>query len=356
MMAGEADDRTKKPRPKVSVVLLTYNHEKWITQAVESVLMQETDFDYEVTIVEDCSTDGTREMVLDLRERFPEQIRLKLSAENGEYRKNLTAAFLESAGIYIAQLDGDDYWTSPHKLQKQADYLDAHPECVMCFHNVRVFDEDGAVEPWYLNSSAQEEITGLEDLLVNNYIASCSPMLRQGVIEGFPDWYYTAAWADWPLYLLHARHGKVGYLDEVMGARRFHSAGMWAGLGNAEKVEYTLRFYEHILPNFDAGHRAIIQGRIAELSRKLARQYRNRLRRKDARLQELEQTLAQERQKVRRLRRRSRRISGRLEELEKRESGRVANRFRGALRRVRGPRSQSGKSDEGEVGRDGSNG
>ena len=63
----------------------------------------------------------------------------------------------------------------------------------MSFHNVKVFDEDGTADPWYLNSSAQEEITGLEDLLVVNYIASCSPMLRQGVVKEFPEWYYTAA-------------------------------------------------------------------------------------------------------------------------------------------------------------------
>jgi glycosyltransferase involved in cell wall biosynthesis len=334
-MSGGPGTGANQVRPKVSVVILTYNHEKWITQAVESVLMQETNFDLEITIVEDCSTDGTRELVVDFQRRFPEHIGLKLSEENGEYRKNLAAAFLESSGRYIAQLDGDDYWTSPHKLQKQADYLDVHPECVMSFHNVKVFDEDGTADPWYLNSSAQEEITGLEDLLVVNYIASCSPMLRQGVVKEFPEWYYTAAWADWPLYLLHAQHGKIGYLDEVMGARRFHSGGMWAGLSNAQKVEHTIRFYEHIEPNFDARYRAIVQGRITKLSRKLARLYRRQLRRKRAQLKELEDALAWERQKTLQLRRRSRRMSRRLEELEQRESSRVANKVRSALRKVR---------------------
>jgi glycosyltransferase involved in cell wall biosynthesis len=353
-MSSRSVARANEARPKVSVVLLTYNHAKWITQAVESVLMQETNFDYEVTIVEDCSTDGTREMVIDFRERFPERIRLRLSEKNGEYRKNLAAAFLDSSGQYIAQLDGDDYWTSPAKLQKQADFLDAHPECVMCFHNVRVFDEDGAVEPWYLNSSDQEEITGLEDLLVDNYIASCSPMLRHGVIEEFPDWYYTAAWADWPLYLLHAQHGNIGYLDEVMGARRFHSGGMWAGLGNTQKVEHTIGFYELIEPTFDARHRAIVQGRITALSRKLARHYRNRLRRKNVQLEELEQALAKERQKVRRLRLRSRRMSRRLQEPDQRPHGGVANKVRGALRRVSELRSKVVQRSERKVDGDGS--
>lgn len=334
-MLDGPDSRPEATPPKVSIILLTYNHEKWITQSVESVLMQETNFDYELVIVEDCSTDGTREKVIDFQHRFPEQIRLSLSTTNGEYRENRAAAFLASPGRYIALLDGDDYWTSPHKLQRQADFLDTHPECTLCFHNVEVFDEDDILEPWYLNPPDQEEITGLEDLLANNYIASCSPMFRNGVLDSFPDWYYAAKWADWPRYILYAQRGKIGYLDEVMGARRLHSGGMWARLDNTQRVEQTIEFYRHIAPHLEARHDVIVQGRIADLSGKLARQYRNRLRRKSARLKELEQTLAQERQKVRRLRGRSRRMARRLEELEQSRRSGVASKVRDFLRRVR---------------------
>jgi hypothetical protein len=308
--------------------------------------MQKTNFDYEVTIVEDCSSDGTREKVIDFRRRFPERIRLSLSEENGEFRTNLAAAFLASSGQYIAQLDGDDYWTSPHKLQKQADFLDAHPECTLCFHNVRVFDEDGMVEPWYLNPSNQAEITGLEDLLVDNYIASCSPMLRTGIIDEFPEWYYAASWADWPLYILQAQHGKIGYLNEVMGARRVHNEGMWAGLSNTQKVEQTIRFYKHIGSNLDARHNAIVQGRIAELSSMLTRHYRKRLRRTSMQLKELEGALEGERRKVRRLRKRSQRLKRRLQELDRRTQNTVAHKIRSALRRVSGLRGKALRRDE----------
>lgn len=333
--------RPNESRPRVSVVLLTYNHGKWITQAVESVLMQKTTFDYEVTIVEDCSTDGTRETVIDFQQRFPERIRLSLSNENGEFRTNLATAFLVSSGQYIAQLDGDDYWTSPNKLQKQADFLDAHPECTLCFHNVTVFDEDGIVEPWYLNPSNQAEITGLEDLLVDNYIASCSPMLRKGVIDEFPDWYYAASWADWPLYILHAKRGKIGYLNEVMGARRLHNEGMWANLSNTQKVEQTIEFYRHIAPHLDATHNVIVQGRISELSSMLTRHYRKRLRRKTMQLKELEETLAGERQKVRRLRKRSQRLTQRLQELDPGKQNAVANLIGSAWRKLTDLRSKA---------------
>jgi glycosyltransferase involved in cell wall biosynthesis len=325
---------SNKSSPKVSVLLLTYNHEKWITQAVQSVLMQKTDFDYEVTIVEDCSSDGTRDTVIDFQQRFPERISLSLSKENGEYRTNLATAFLSSSGQYIAQLDGDDYWTSPYKLQKQVDFLDAHPECALCFHNVTVFNEDGTGSPWNLNPPDQEVITGLEDLLVDNYIASCSPMFRAGVLDKFPDWYYTAAWADWPLYILHAQHGKIGYLNEVMGARRLQNEGMWARLSNVRRVEETIRFYEHIGSNLDAKHKVIVQGRISELSTQLVRKYRKRLRSQNVRLKELEETLAEERREVRRLRRRSRRLTRRMRELDWRAQNRVTYRIRRVLRRI----------------------
>jgi glycosyltransferase involved in cell wall biosynthesis len=352
-MLDRSDAISDESHPKVDVILLTYNHKEWITQAVESVLVQKTSFDYGITIVEDFSSDGTREKVIDFQQRFPERIRLSLSDKNGEYRENRAAAFLAAPGQYIALLDGDDYWTSPHKLQKQADFLDAHPGCTLCFHNVKVFDEDGTVEPWYLNPSDQEEITGLEDLLVDNYIASCSPMFRNGVLDTFPDWYYAARWADWPRYILYAQRGKIGYIDEVMGARRLHGGGMWASLNNTQKVEQTIEFYRHIAPHLDARHNVIVQGRISELSGKLARQYRNRLRRKSVRLKELEHALAEERQKVRRLRRRSRRMSRRLQELDQRPHDGVANKVRGALRRVSDLRSKVVQRSERKVDGDG---
>ena len=333
-MLNGPSTRPGESRPKVSIILLTYNHVKWITQAVESVLMQKTNFDYELTIVEDCSTDGTREKVIDFQGRFPERITLNLSDTNGKYRTNLAAAFLACTGQYIAQLDGDDYWTSPYKLQKQADFLDAHPECTLCFHNVRAFDEDGIEEPWYQNPADQEEITSLEDLLVENYIASCSPMFRGGIVETFPEWYYDASWADWPLYILHAQRGKIGYLNDVMGAWRIHNQGMWSGLRKPQMVDQTVEFYKQITPHLETGQQVIVQSRISHWATRRMRKYRKRLRRKRIQLKELEKALAGERQKVRRLKRRNRRLIQRARALEGRTQNGVARRIRSALRRT----------------------
>ena len=135
--AGQAD-------VKVSVHMITYNHERFIAQAIEGVLMQQTDFAVELVIGEDCSTDGTRAIVRRYGERYPERIRLLLQERNLGARANALATLNACRGQYIALCEGDDYWTDPTKLQKQVDFLESHPECSLCFHRVLVVYEDGS--------------------------------------------------------------------------------------------------------------------------------------------------------------------------------------------------------------------
>jgi len=132
-------------RPKVSVSVATYNHEKYIGRALDSILMQKVNFEYEIVIGEDCSTDHTREIVLSYKDRYPEKIRLLLHESNVGMLENLKQLVLECNGQYVAKLEGDDYWTDPQKLQKQVTFLDCHPDYVACAHNVHIVDENGAV-------------------------------------------------------------------------------------------------------------------------------------------------------------------------------------------------------------------
>src|SRR5687768_16687744 len=112
---------------KVSVAMITYNHEAFVAQAIESVLMQKTDFDFELVIGEDCSTDKTREIVNGYKSKYGERIRVLLPAKNLGINRNLKQTLLACQGRYIALLEGDDYWTSSLKLQKQVNFLDTHP-------------------------------------------------------------------------------------------------------------------------------------------------------------------------------------------------------------------------------------
>src|SRR5262245_24288404 len=131
---------------KVSVAMITYNHGNFIAQAVESILMQVVNFDYEIIIGEDCSTDETRNVVIEYRNRFPHRIKMLLHDKNVGLMQNFIQTIEACRGQYVALCEGDDYWTSPYKLQKQVDFLESHPEYAICFHNVTVICEDGSEE------------------------------------------------------------------------------------------------------------------------------------------------------------------------------------------------------------------
>ena len=166
---------------KVSVLVMTYNHEKFIRQTLDSVAMQETNFEYEILISEDCSTDCTREIVVEFQKAHPKQVRLLLSEKNIHSNEIVVRGIRAARGQYIALLDGDDYWTSPHKLQKQADFLDRHPECSLCFHNARILHEAEGREGRQWTPLNQKEISTLEDIWMGNFIATCSTMFRRGL-------------------------------------------------------------------------------------------------------------------------------------------------------------------------------
>ena len=257
---------------KVSVSITTYDHERYIAQAVESVLAQETDFDFEIVVGEDRSTDRTREVVLELAARHPDRIRPVLAPENyGDGGKRI---FLETIracrGRYIATMDGDDYWTSPRKLQIQADFLDRHPECPMCFHDVLKIYEDGSRPPARHNGPEQPRFSTLEDMLPRCLPAACTPLFRREVLDELPDWYLGLPFGDWPLYILAAQRGPVGYLDEVMGVYRVHSGGVWSRLGTIQRLEGILGFYRQLGAALGPRYRALLRRAAARYARDLA--------------------------------------------------------------------------------------
>lgn len=223
---------------KVSVLVMTYNHERFISQALESVLMQKVTFEYEILISEDRSTDDTRNRVLNIHAKYPDRIRLLLSETNLHSNEIVVRGIEASKGQYVALLDGDDYWLCPYKLQKQVDFLETHPECAMCFHNVDVLYEDEDIDPHPFHADEPKSrfsrpvpkpISTLRDLVRGNFIQNCSTFFRRGLFREFPSWYYNFfPITDWPLHILNAQHGHIGYIDEVLGVYRVHRGGQWS--------------------------------------------------------------------------------------------------------------------------------
>jgi len=221
-------------QPKVSVSIITYNHAPFISQAIESALMQQADFQFEIVVGEDKSTDGTREIVNGFAARRPDRIRLllhereHLSYANGKPTGNWNFAnnIKQCRGQYIALLDGDDYWTSPRKLQKQSDFLDANQDCAICYHNARILDESDPERVQLAENKTGRKT--LKNLLRGNFMQTCSVMFRAGLFGDFPEWFFRSSLGDWPLHVLNGRHGDIGYIDEVMGVYRKHSTGAWS--------------------------------------------------------------------------------------------------------------------------------
>lgn len=117
--------------PFVSVLVTTYNHEKYITQAIESILAQKCNFDFEIVIGEDFSKDDTRKICLELQRKYPQNIKLILNSENKGLLRNFCDTMLQCNGKYIAECSGDDFWNDANKLQKQIDILEANPDVVL---------------------------------------------------------------------------------------------------------------------------------------------------------------------------------------------------------------------------------
>jgi glycosyltransferase involved in cell wall biosynthesis len=238
----------------ITVLVMTYNHERFIEQALDSALHQELSLEYEVLVSEDCSTDRTRSIVLEYGRRYPERIRLVLSERNLRSNEVVARGIRAARGRYIALLDGDDYWTSPRKLQTQARFLDQHPDCALVFHNAEVVDADGRREPQLWTPEHRRRRCTLDDLWQGNFIATASAMLRNGMLDEIPAWYADMfPITDWPLYILQAEHGWIGYLDEVMSVYRLHEGGWYSPMTEGEKQEATARFYRRM--NANLGYR-----------------------------------------------------------------------------------------------------
>lgn len=126
---------------KVSVIVVTYNQEAYLPQALDSILAQQCDFDFEIIVGEDCSTDNTRKVCLSYQAKYPDKIRLLLHEKNQGLVENFFQLLEICRGEYIAKVDGDDYWCNPLKLQQQVAFLDQHPDYAMVDGGVRIYDE-----------------------------------------------------------------------------------------------------------------------------------------------------------------------------------------------------------------------
>ena len=241
---------------KVSICMITYNHEKYISQAIDSVLTQKTNFDFQLIIGEDCSQDKTREIVINYQKKYPQIIRLLLANKNQGMMANWIKTLQVAKSQYLAVLEGDDYWTDRYKLQKQVDFLDKHPNHSLCFHSVEAFYQDQP-DKTYLIPSKTENFN-FKSLLQQNFIAACSVMYRHGIVKEIPDWFLSLNIGDWPYHLLHAFQGEIGFINQAMARYRRHS-NSYCSQPKVKNFQNIIEFYQVIDKHFHYKYRSIIK-------------------------------------------------------------------------------------------------
>ena len=216
---------------KVTVFCLTYNHVAYIETAVKSFLMQETNFDYEIVIHDDASTDGTTDILKKYQRLFPNKVVVVSEAEN-QYQngeKNLLLTMKPYIrGKYVALCEGDDYWTDAKKLQRQVDFLDSHPEYSLCVHNSIIEDCQSGKTQIY-RKTISDEIIPLQKIFLRNRRLFCtSSMVYRSSFFLRPDTFYIDKIGDYPLAVYLAMEGKIYYMNHVMSVYRRAAEGSYS--------------------------------------------------------------------------------------------------------------------------------
>lgn len=225
-------------QPLVSIFMLTYNHEGYIRQAIESILAQKTTFPIELVIGEDFSTDKTREICAEYQRKYPETIHLLENKTNLGIKDNFLRTLNATQGDFVAYLEGDDYWIDPHKLQKQFDFLQKNSDFSLVCHRAKILDMDEGSE-YVLNDSNVKEISTVEDLCRQNFIYANSVLFNvpQNRFEGYE---LDSPVADWVLWVYASQYGKIKYFHKPMSVYRKHGGGVFSMKSDVERLKMAL--------------------------------------------------------------------------------------------------------------------
>ncbi|MGP6146543.1 glycosyltransferase [Jeotgalibaca sp. A122] len=243
----------------VSISCATFNQKDFIARAIEGFLMQKTNFNFEIIIHDDASTDGTSDIVREYAKKYPDIIKPIIQTENqyATFKRVSYRAWSQGKGKYVALCEGDDYWTDPLKLQKQVDFMEAYPECSMCFHAAEVVDVTKKSVVSVTRPYNKTMLLPEDELYMGggNICPSAAILFKREFMMDPPDFYFTAPVGDHPLAMLLAQQGRIGYLDEVMSVRNLWVPNSWNTLhfddSNQKKAKH-LEGMISFLKEFDA--------------------------------------------------------------------------------------------------------
>jgi len=239
---------TTIPDPMISVYVPTYQHCSFIEECIESILMQKTDFPFEIVVGEDFSTDGTREIIFRYAENYPDTIRVITADYNVKQFANRVRCLKALRGKYIAQCDGDDYWTDPLKLQIQTEFMEKHSRYSLCYHSYRILRND------YLSKLfpvQQRDYSGDELIGFPSGIAVGTKFFKNVYLNFEDDWFYKF-YNDSSTTAMLGTFGKGKFLSEIKpSVYRKHANSEWSSKDDRTKyhaIKYTrMKIYKRFL-------------------------------------------------------------------------------------------------------------
>lgn len=270
--------RAEPPHPKVSVAMITYNHERFIAQAVESVLAQQAPFAIELVIGEDCSTDGTREILRRLAAEHPDQIRLLARERNMGFARNSLDVIAQCRGDYLALLEGDDYWVAKDRIARQVAFLEANPSYSLCFGRADyLIDQTGQILPGAVGPDEPKATFDLDDLLtLGNIVPTASVVLRRKLLDqqALARHSLVLPVGDFVSNLLLAMKGPLGYFPEVFYVYRAHSGGVFSLKPKTTQVKASIAVYDHFGRHYELSERPSFRRGYSRLQLELFRALR----------------------------------------------------------------------------------
>lgn len=209
-----------KKESVLSVALITYNHEKYIRQALDSILMQETDFDFEIVIGDDCSSDSTPDICNEYVLKYS-NIKYEKYDKNGGVSANWRKTIERCNSKYVALIEGDDYWTENYKLQKQVDFLEANKDYSLCFHNhIRIYDNEPLRQPdMRANHIVNDKEYNVRELYKKWPIHTVTTCFRREKLR-FSETFDKYFFCDWYVFIWLAENGRVMGFKDVMSTYR----------------------------------------------------------------------------------------------------------------------------------------
>lgn len=230
-------------KPVVTVLTITYQHAPYIKDCMEGVLSQKTTFPVEYIIGEDFSTDGTREIVFEYAQKYPEKIRVITADYNVGAKANGTRCRRASRGKYIALCEGDDYWIDPLKLQKQVDFLEVNPEYSFCFHGAKIISVGDVKRTNVLKEVETREYTG-EEILKEWTIPTASVVYRDSAFT--PIYNPNFLFGDIITFLSLSEDGKIWCMKEEMSVYRRHPGGITSSYKSIKnRIKHQKKFIKH---------------------------------------------------------------------------------------------------------------